>query len=210
MQLVGMLDSPYVRRVAVTLIDAGVAFRHRPISLFRQITEFSALSPLLKAPSLVLDDGTALVDSSVILDYLGTVSPEVARRLPARSARPLAALRATGVALTVCEKAVQVYYEASLRTAEQRSEMWIQRIRGQLGAGLAALEAEISESGGIGAEMGVAEISVVSAFGFVRSALAGSFGVSAYPRLAAFCDRAEALEPFRQAPALDGVTAPID
>ena len=51
---------------------------------------------------------------------------------------------------------------------------------------------------------------VVSAFGFVRSALAGSFGVSAYPRLAAFCDRADDLEPFRRAPALDGVTAPID
>jgi glutathione S-transferase len=210
MQLVGMLDSPYVRRVAVTLIDAGVAFRHRPISLFRHIDEFSKLSPLLKAPSLVLDDGTTLVESGVILDYLGVNHPEVARRLPARSDNPLAALRATGVALTVCEKAVQVFYEANLRTAEQRSESWTDRIRKQLGVGLAALEAEIPVRSWIGAEMGVADISVVSAFGFVRSALAGSFGVSAYPRLAAFCDRAEDLEPFRRAPALDGVTAPID
>ena len=210
MQLVGMLDSPYVRRVAVTLLDAGVAFRHRPISLFRHIDEFSKLSPMLKAPSLVLDDGTTLIESGVILDYLGVKHPEVARRLPARSADPLVALRATGLALTICEKAVQVFYEANLRTAEQRSEFWTDRIRKQLGAGLAALETEVPASGWISGEMSVADISVVSAFGFVRSALAGSFGVSAYPRLAAFCDRAEALEPFRLAPALDGVTAPVD
>ncbi len=64
MQLVGMLDSPYVRRVAVALIAAKVPFEHRPISLFRHIDQFSKLNPLLKAPTLVTDDGTALIDST--------------------------------------------------------------------------------------------------------------------------------------------------
>jgi len=59
MQLIGMLDSPYVRRVAVMLLTAGVTFRHRPISLFRHIDEFSKISPLLKAPTLLAEDGTA-------------------------------------------------------------------------------------------------------------------------------------------------------
>ena len=49
MQLIGMLDSPYVRRVAVALIAAGVPFEHRPISLFRHIDAFSKINPLLKA-----------------------------------------------------------------------------------------------------------------------------------------------------------------
>ena len=62
MQLIGMLDSPYVRRVAVALIVAKVPFEHRPISLFRHIDAFSAINPLLKAPTLVADDGTVLVD----------------------------------------------------------------------------------------------------------------------------------------------------
>ena len=41
MQLIGMLDSPYVRRVAIALIVAKAPFTHRPISLFRHIDEFS-------------------------------------------------------------------------------------------------------------------------------------------------------------------------
>ena len=63
MQLIGMLDSPYVRRVAVAMIAAGVAFEHKPISLFRHIDAFTKLSPLLKAPSLVTDEGVVLVES---------------------------------------------------------------------------------------------------------------------------------------------------
>src|SRR6516165_8180535 len=72
MQLIGMLDSPYVRRVAVALIAAKVPFVHRPVSLFRHIDEFSKINPLLKAPTFVAD-GTALMDSNLILDYLASV-----------------------------------------------------------------------------------------------------------------------------------------
>ena len=43
MQLIGMLDSPYVRRVAVALLMAEVPFTHRPISLFRHIDAFTQL-----------------------------------------------------------------------------------------------------------------------------------------------------------------------
>src|SRR5271157_2647856 len=50
MQLIGMLDSPYVRRVVIALIVAKAPFKHRPISLFRHIDEFSKINPLLKAP----------------------------------------------------------------------------------------------------------------------------------------------------------------
>src|SRR5271156_4467033 len=132
MQLIGMLDSPYVRRVAVTMLTAGLAFQHRPISLFRHIDEFSKVSPLLKAPTLVADDGTTLLESSVILEYLATHSPAVAALMPTT----LPAFRATGLALTVCEKAVQLHYERALRKAEERSETWVARIPGQLRGGL--------------------------------------------------------------------------
>ena len=94
MQLIGMLDSPYVRRVAIALIVARTPFDHRPISLFRHIDQFSKLNPLLKAPTLVTDDGTALMDSSVILDYLASLDPRIAAlnaiecaRTPPRGAR---------------------------------------------------------------------------------------------------------------------------
>ena len=59
-----------MRRVAIALIVAKVPFAHRPISLFRHIDEFSKINPLLKAPTLLTDDGAALINSNVILDYL--------------------------------------------------------------------------------------------------------------------------------------------
>ncbi|MGO4871740.1 MAG: glutathione S-transferase family protein [Roseiarcus sp.] len=206
MELVGMLDSPYVRRVAVALIAAGVPFTHRPISLFRHIDEFSRVNPLLKAPTFVADDGTVLMDSSVILEHLACVSPAVAALTP----RALAAARATGLALTVMEKAVQRHYERALRPLEKQHEPWIARVDRQLAAGLEALERELPGSGWVGGgALGVADISVVCAFGFTQILLADLVDKARYPRIAAFCARGEALPAFRAAPALDGVTAPV-
>src|SRR5271154_6212483 len=85
MQLIGMLDSPYVRRVAIALIVAGTPFKHRPISLFRHIDQFSKLNQGLKAPTLVADEGTALMDSSVILDYLAGLDPRIAALTPSKA-----------------------------------------------------------------------------------------------------------------------------
>jgi glutathione S-transferase len=207
MQLIGMLDSPYVRRVAVTMLTAGLAFQHRPISLFRHIDEFSKISPLLKAPTLLADDGTALLDSGVILEYLATQSAAVAALMPAT----LEAFRATGLALTVCEKAVQFHYERALRSPEQRSETWVARVVGQLTKGLEALDREAPASGWIvEAGIGAADITVACAFGFIQGMLGDLVDPALYPSLAAFGARAEELPAFRAAPPIDGVTAPAD
>jgi glutathione S-transferase len=207
MQLIGMLDSPYVRRVAVALVAAKVPFTHRPISLFRHIDEFSRINPLLKAPTLVVGDGTALMDSNVILQYLAAAYPSVAALTPSEAPQRLRALRATGLALTVMEKAVQRHYERALRPAEKLHPPWVDRIMGQLAAGLAALDAELPKSGWIASEFGLGDISVACAFGFVQGAIVDLVDKSRYPNLAAFCARAEALPAFRAAPAEDGVVA---
>jgi glutathione S-transferase len=210
MQLIGMLDSPYVRRVAVAMLAAGVPFTHRPISLFRHVDEFTKISPLLKAPTFVADDGTVLIDSSVILDYLASVSPALAALTPRAPAARLSALRATGLALTVMEKAVQRHYERALRPPERRSEPWIARVERQLTAGLEALERELPSAGWIGGgDLGLADISVACAFGFTQILLADIVDKKRYPRLAAFSARAEVLPAFRAAPMLDGATAPV-
>ena len=206
MQLIGMLDSPYVRRVAVAMITAGISFQHRPISLFRHIDVYSKLSPLLKAPSFIADDGTVLVDSHLILDYLATLSPAI----EALRATTLPTLRATGIALTVCEKAVQFHYERALRAPEQRSESWVARVVGQLEAGLDALEREVPATGWIdGGELGNADIAVACAFTFTQIMIADLVDAARYPRLAGFVARAEALPAFKAAPPEDGVVAPV-
>jgi glutathione S-transferase len=207
MQLIGMLDSPYVGRVAIALIIAKTPFIHRPISLFRHIDQFSKLNPLLKAPTLLTDDGVALMDSSLILDYLAGVHSRIAALTPTKPRQRLEALRATGLALAVMEKAVQRHYERVVRPAEKQHEPWVDRVMRQLTAGLSALDSELPGSGWIGGELGVADITVVCAFGFTRSLLADVVKTSRYPNLGAFCARAEALSPFRAAPPEDGATA---
>ena len=209
MQLIGMLDSPYVRRVAIALIIAKTPFIHRPISLFRHIDQFSKFNPLLKAPTLITDDGVALMDSSLILDYLVGVDSAIAALTPSKAPQRLAALRATGLALAVMEKAVQRHYERMLRPAEKQHEPWVDRVMGQLSAGLSAIDAELPGSGWISGELGLADITVACAFGFTHALLADVVETSRYPNLGAFCARAEALPPFRAAPPEDGATASV-
>jgi glutathione S-transferase len=200
MLLMGILDSPFVRRVAVAMLMAEVPFVHEPLSLFRHIDAFKAQSPQLKAPSLIEDDGTALVESGVILDYLETRYPAMAELRPRR----LPAFHALGLALNVMEKSVQLYYEGALRGPGERSESWTARVRAQLDAGLAGLDAAVPELW-FEAAPGHADIAVVCAFGFVRGALAETIDFAIYPRLAAFAGRGETLASFLAAPAQDGV-----
>ena len=126
------------------------------------------------------------------------------------SAAPLAAARATGVALTVCEKAVQFHYERALRTPEQRSDSWVARVVKQLDGGLQILERELPREGWIGGgAIGIADITVVCAFTFTQVMVADVVDARLYPALADYSERPEALPAFRSAPALDGVAAPF-
>lgn len=82
MKLIGMMDSPYVRRVAVSLALYGVEFESLPLSVFSGFDEFSRINPVVKAPTVVLDNGTQLMDSTLILHYFETTNPAGRRLLP--------------------------------------------------------------------------------------------------------------------------------
>ncbi len=206
-QLIGMLDSPYVRRVAVALIAAKVPFEHRPISLFRHIDQFSKINPLLKAPTLVTDDGTVLIDSTLILDYCVAAYPAMTALTPKKPADRPRALRLAGVSLAVMEKAVQRHYERALRPPEKLHEPWVDRVMGQLHAGLAALDRELPQAGWITGELGLADIAAACAYGFAAGMVSDLVNLSPYANLAAFSARAEALPAFRAAQPKDGVVA---
>lgn len=142
MQLIGMLDSPYVRRVAISLRLLGLPFEHRALSVFGAFEEFSRINPVVKAPTLVADDGTVLMDSTLILQW---AEPLASRSLtPVSAPERLRDLRWTGLALAACEKTVQIVYEYQLRPEERRHQPWLDRVARQLDAAYAALEADIA------------------------------------------------------------------
>lgn len=146
MQLIGMLDSPYVRRVAISLQVLGIPFQHRSVSVFRTFDEFRGINPVVKAPSLVCDDGTVLMDSTLILEYAQLLAGSGKSLMPAGIAEQRRALRVIGLALAACEKSVQIIYERNLRPAEKQHEPWISRVTGQLLAAYQALEEDSSRA----------------------------------------------------------------
>lgn len=147
------------------------------------------------------------MDSSVVLDYLAGVDPRVAALTPSKAPQRLTVSRATGLALTVMEKAVQRHYERMLRPAEKRHEPWVDRVMSQPTAGLSALDTELPGSGWVGGALGIADISIACAFGFTQSVLADVVDTGHYPSLGSFYARAIALPTFRGAPPEDGATA---
>src|SRR5450631_1719191 len=70
MILIGQYDSPFVRRVAIALRLYGLPFEHRPWSTFGEGEKIAPYNPLRRVPTLALDGGEALIESTAILDYL--------------------------------------------------------------------------------------------------------------------------------------------
>jgi glutathione S-transferase len=205
MRLIGMLDSPYVRRVAISLSLMELPYRHEALSVFRNWHEFSAINPVVKAPTLVTDDGTLLMDSTLILEYAERLAPPERRLTPATEQAHARAQRIVGLALAACEKTVQLVYERTLRPAEKQHAPWIARVQGQLRAAYRLLEAEIAPGnpGGawlLGARPLQADITAAVAWRFTQHEAAGEIAAADHPGLAAFSARAEALPAFVATP----------
>lgn len=190
MQLIGMLDSPYVRRVAICLKLLEIEFEHRAISVFSGFDRFKAINPVVKAPTLVLADGQILMDSSLILEYAAGIAPSGRALLPNQGAARLNALQLNGLALVACEKTVQIVYEQQLRPQEKQHQPWLDRVQGQLQAAYAELEKQLQQSA-VSPFMGSAEASVAVAWGFTQLMLPGQISDQQHPTLAAFAAQAE-------------------
>ena len=144
MRLIGMLDSPYVRRVAISLDVLGVAFDHEAVSVFSTFEKFKSINPVVKAPTLVCDDGEVLMDSSLILQFIEAAKTNGRTLWSKDSAQLQHEFRAVSLAMAACEKAVQCVYEVNLRPEAMQYEPWLTRVKGQLIAALELLELEIA------------------------------------------------------------------
>ena len=131
-KLIGMMDSPYVRRVAISLELYGVEFESHPLSVFSSFDAFSRINPAVKAPTLLLDNGIRLMDSSLILAYFEGQASPARKLLPVDPLAQASDLQTLGFILAAGEKAVQNVYEHNLRPAVKQHNPWIERITIQL------------------------------------------------------------------------------
>ena len=202
MQLIGMLDSPYVRRVAVSLQLLGLPFEHRSISVFSTFEQFRRINPVVKAPSLVCDDGTVLMDSTLILEYAENLAAPRKSLMPAGISERRQALCVIGLALAACEKSVQIIYERNLRPAEKLHQPWISRVTGQLLAAYNALESEVLRKPLAIADEPIdqAGITAAVAWHFTQMTLPEVVPELDFPALQRFSAKAEQLPEFAAAP----------
>lgn len=202
MKLIGMLDSPYVRRVAISFQLMGLKFEHQSLSVFRTYEAFRRISPVVKAPTLVCDDGTPLLDSTLILEY-GAALATVQRSLLPRAPRELQrTLYLVGLALAACEKSVQVVYERNLRPADKQHEPWLQRVTEQMLTAYGELEREfaLGAPGSTSDTIDQAGVSTAVAWEFTQRMLPADVPALQFPTLAAYCHLVEKLPEFLRAP----------
>ena len=199
MFLIGQYDSPFVRRVAIALRLYGLAFEHRPWSTFGDADKIAPYNPLRRVPTLVLDDGEALIESTIILDYLDElVGPEKAM-LPRGGAERRKHLRICALATGLGDKAVSLLYERVLR--KEQLALWVERCQAQIADVLGVLEAEragVTTPYWLAGRIGHADIAVACVVRFTREAHPLLFEPSRYPALSAQAERCEALAPFKE------------
>jgi glutathione S-transferase len=198
MILIGQYDSPFVRRVAVALRTYGLPYEHRPWSTFGDADKVAAYNPLRRVPTLVLDDGQALIESSAILDHLdeiaGPAKALIARQGPDRRA----ALKVCALATGLCDKMVALVYEGVLH--ETTSAVWIARCETQVGAVLDVLESDRAKrptTYWLNERLGHADIAVGCAMRFLGEAHPRIYQLGRWPRLVDHAARCEGLEAFK-------------
>ena len=139
MILIGRYDSPYVRRVGVSLHALAISFELLPLSPFSQAAQLRQLSPIGRMPVLILANGEVLIESAAILDYLDELVGPSRALLPVAGEPRRRCLKILASATAACDKAIAISYERR-RPSERILVDWIVRCRTQLDAALAELE----------------------------------------------------------------------
>jgi glutathione S-transferase len=200
MILIGMFDSPFVRRVAVTMKLLDVPFEHRNWSVGKDFELIRRYNPLGRVPTLVLDDGEALLDSAAILDYLDDTAGPDRALLPRTGRERRDTLRVMAIAVGGAEKGVLQVYERVFRPEEKRHEAWVDRCWSQTHGALLELERLSAARPGdwlVANRMTQADVTATCVFTFVCDALKVVDPGATYPNLAALSRRCEALPAFR-------------
>lgn len=157
MKLYGSLTSPFVRKVRILVAEKALACDFVPENPRLPGSNAQRLNPLGKVPLLELDDGGALHDSPVIIEYLDSLSP--GPLVPAASPARWTVLRLQALADGMLESIIRVWLEERRPEAERRLDFiaWESR---RIERALDALESEPRTGPYFTTSFSVADISV--------------------------------------------------
>jgi glutathione S-transferase len=188
MKLYTSPTSPYARKVRVVLTEKKIECEFVDQDPWSAETMIPQFNPLGKIPVLVLDDGTELYDSRVIVEYLDTVSP-VSRLIPEPSRQRIAVRRWEALADGICDAAIVVVREQK-RPAKQQSKEWIERHVQQIHRGVQDMARELDDRAWCsGEQYSLADIATGCALGYLDLRHPAIDWRTAFPNLVRLADK---------------------
>lgn len=191
MKLIGSTSSPYVRKVRVVMAEKRLDYEFVQEDVWADGTTIASSNPLGKVPCLVMDGGDAMFDSRVIVEYLDTLSP-VGKLIPT-SGRERAEVKTwEALADGVMDAGVLWRMEAiwPKRADGERSQAWMDRQRGKVEAGIAAMAKGLGDKPFCsGIHLSLSDIAVGCALDWIAFRFPELDWRSAHPSLARLIDK---------------------
>jgi glutathione S-transferase len=197
MILVGQFDSPFVRRVAVTLHHYHLRFERNRMSVFHP--GMVEINPLMRVPSLIIDGDETLYDSTAIIDYLDELVGPQKALIPSNGDERRQVLQVLALATGAMEKAIAVVYERQFHSPHGIAHEWTVRCMAQLSGALVHLDAHAKDPWYFGRKFSQADITIGCLIGYLRLRLPDAFSTGLYPNLERLAERCEALDAFEKA-----------
>ncbi len=202
MKLLGGFLSPYVRRTAVSLNAMGLAWDSEPVPVWDTPEAVKKHNPLVRIPTLLMDDGEVLVESYAILDELDAMAGDK-RLTPASGAERRKVMKVTAVGAGAIDKTIWAVYELRFHDKEHVSRKWVEHNEAQAIGGfewLNDLAAKAGDGWLCGANMTQADVTAAVGFSFANRVRPKMGLPEKFPALAAHNARAEALDAFKKSP----------
>jgi glutathione S-transferase len=196
MILIGQYDSPFVRRVAVSLHHYHMPFTRRPLSVFGDKKEVQAINPLLRVPILILEDGEVLVDSHAILDHLDEVAGPARALTPAHGPARRKVKQACALATGISDKVVSLFFERQFHEPKHISASLDARLVSQIKAAMEWLEHDCGTPWFNDSKITQADITIGCMISHVKLRLPEFFPSEKYPKLHALARHCEMREEF--------------
>ena len=183
MKLIGSLTSPYVRKARIVFAEKKIEVPLIQENVWSQDTKIMESNPLGKVPCLVMDDGGAMFDSRVIVEYADTLSP-VNKLIPVSGKERAAVKTWEALADGILDASILARLEATWRPDEQKSQAWIDRQLHKVDVSLQAMSNGLGESEWcFGNQISLADISVGCALDYLIFRFPNIQWQTTYPNL---------------------------
>jgi len=183
MKLYASPASSFARKVRVMLIEKNAPHEVEMVNLWEP-NDLKKVNPIGKVPALELDDGRVLISSPLIADYVDSRFPRP-RFIPEDPELRLEVRRREALADGTMEAVSASLYELRFHDEAKRSQAWLERQRGKIEGGFAALEEMLGERQWcVGNAMSLADIAIACHIGFIRLRAPQFFPAGRYPNLA--------------------------